>query len=72
MRLPCPRLVAPIGAGTAAEPPGPETGLGPPMALPLTAASDGVLVRLQEVASSGRPRRPGQARKPGGGCRHWA
>eukprot|EP00969_Alexandrium_andersonii_P024888 1087567-Alexandrium_andersonii.AAC.1 len=71
MRLPCPRLAAPSGAGTAAGPPGPETGLGASMTLPLTAASDGLLVRLQEVAGSGRLCRPGQARKPGGGCRHW-
>eukprot|EP00969_Alexandrium_andersonii_P212128 9368072-Alexandrium_andersonii.AAC.1 len=48
LRLPCPCFLAPRGAGAAADPPGPETGLGPSTTWPLTAASDGVLVRLQE------------------------
>eukprot|EP00969_Alexandrium_andersonii_P269049 11891405-Alexandrium_andersonii.AAC.1 len=56
--------LAPSSAGTAAAPPGPETGLVSPRTLPSTAAADGVLVRLQELAGSGRPCRPGQARRP--------
>eukprot|EP00969_Alexandrium_andersonii_P227001 10025284-Alexandrium_andersonii.AAC.1 len=47
--------LAPSSAGTAAGPPGPETGLGSPRTLPSpsTAASHGVLVRPQEAAGSG-------------------
>eukprot|EP00969_Alexandrium_andersonii_P256469 11337568-Alexandrium_andersonii.AAC.1 len=40
------------------------------MAVPLTAASDGELVRLQEAAGPGCLCRPGRALKPVGGCRH--
>eukprot|EP00969_Alexandrium_andersonii_P182430 8060441-Alexandrium_andersonii.AAC.1 len=53
--------LSPSSVGTAA---------GSPRTLPLTAASDGVFVRLQELAGSGRLCRPGQARRPVGGGRH--
>eukprot|EP00969_Alexandrium_andersonii_P145829 6449669-Alexandrium_andersonii.AAC.1 len=64
MRLPFPRScaqcrLAPSSAGTAAEPPGPEPGLGSPKTVPLTAAPGGALVRQQERAGSGRLCRPG-------------
>eukprot|EP00969_Alexandrium_andersonii_P213070 9409339-Alexandrium_andersonii.AAC.1 len=39
------------------------------MAVPLTAASDGELARLQEAAGSGRLCRPSRAIRPGGGRR---
>eukprot|EP00969_Alexandrium_andersonii_P161852 7153684-Alexandrium_andersonii.AAC.1 len=49
--------------------PGPETGLGPPRAVPSTAVSDGALGRLQELVGSGRLCRASQTFESGGGCR---